>query len=245
MVLVIGCLPPTREPFRPPTAFPEDVVPPISDVEYYSNSSLVAQAEINKIIDNTVTRLWIKLSWVETIGEEKRERVRWTSGIGIFDGNHIRTVAHLFKEDKEVKEIYFIDRKMGKTDVEIIELNRKKDTALLKMPDGFNYPLPVEIGDSSKIAHGDWLFIVTEIRFSIILKDGIVSTPWLDIREIKKTELDPENIFWITVTGIGPGDSGAAVFAVREGKLELVGMISGTLTRKGTRDVILVWVVKI
>jgi hypothetical protein len=163
--------------------------------------------------------------------------------VGIFRGDYILSVAHFTKNPSydlntpfgarpvpiEVGERkIFISVSEKKLELREIKIDFEQDWALFETPEELKGKyLSPKIGESNELKPGHFLyFIGRSFDDGILLRSGIIEAENFELRDtglaIKK-----EDVFAMS-GGVYPGDSGGPVFALRDGKLELVGIMKST-----------------
>ncbi len=108
----------------------------------------------------------------------------------------------------------------------------EQDWVLFELPTGaLGKQYPVKIGKSDELKPGHFLYLVgSPSNIAMLVRNGIVEATRVDDIKTVLPKVNPDDAFALS-GGIYPGDSGGPVFAVRDGQLELVGIInSGVVT---------------
>lgn len=119
--------------------------------------------------------------------------------------------------------------------------NRADDVVLFELPKGVRPPsFPHPLGDSDELRVGNFIYVVgNPLNLGVNVREGIVSALKAP-RMVSRIEAKEENAFMVS-NGLMPGDSGAPVIAIRDGRYELVGLCQGTFLRNTRMG----WVIRI
>ena len=106
--------------------------------------------------------------------------------------------------------------------IQAVAQNEKKDLAIISAPKLRHRPLSYSIGNSNDLERQNLLLVVgfPDGLFKNVTRGYVTS-----VNDSKLTSDDPKDAF-IFDASISPGNSGGGIFAVRDGKLELVGITS-------------------
>ena len=163
-------------------------------------------------------------------------------GTGILLKNdYVLTARHVVDENNTLQKIDFqgntLELKvliMGDEEahsgLEIVKLSKKYDLALLKIKNKTKLnKLGVNLGNSDELKRGNLLYFIGNPHgMGIHQNQAIVST--YETKDLKEDGF--KGVFNIN-SSIGQGYSGGPVFAIKDGKFELIGVVSTTTTFNG------------
>ncbi len=224
------------------------------DGKYDYNNGLVADwCALDRVLGSVVT---IETQTLFETGETSERVVKNLRGIGVVAGPYVLTLDHVVTVNgleiptpfgkislpsKKIEEKTFLVFQGRKLVLEKVLKDPSLDMALFEIPpnDLDLASLTCPIGNSDELTVGNFLYVAgNPLNSGINMREGIVSSI-LGLEGV--TELSPRrgDLFVIS-NGVLPGDSGAPVLAMRDGILELVGIVQGTMgsTRIG-------WAIKI
>lgn len=179
-------------------------------------------------------------------GADGGQKEATLEGTGIVLGHgFILTVAHSLSQDKvkvmtpagpvempapdKVSEKTFLEWQGKSYPLKLILKDKKHDVALLKVPKNLDLPsFPFPIGDSDELQVGNFVYVIgNPLNSGVNVREGIVSalSPPPDISATAPADVDA----FMLSNGLVPGDSGTPVVAIRDGKLELVGISHATI----------------
>lgn len=180
------------------------------------------------------------------------EATQSMSAIGLatsLDPRHLLTARHVVKiesfqritpfgliefqipeEDKLEEEIFIIFDDGSRMKTQIVYSDKEKDFALLKVDKEIHYS-PLVIGNSDHMKAGDFLFLIGNFQTGLNIRTGYVTQSNF-VRYGAKGEVFHvnENLFGISAVTV-EGDSGAPIFLLRKGKLELGGIVIFLMTQ--------------
>jgi hypothetical protein len=176
------------------------------------------------------------------VPEEEKE-IKYFAAGNFICGRYILSVAHFLNNPThsldtpfgsipipiEIKErkvfILISDREF---ELREIKIDFEQDWALFEMLEELKGKYPsFKIGKSDELKPGHFVyFIGYPFDNGILLRSGIIETTFFDLKELGPA-ISKDDAFALS-GGVYPGDSGGPVFALRDGKLELVGILRST-----------------
>lgn len=134
-------------------------------------------------------------------------------------GNRREPLGYMIKTSEEMAaSLKVIKPKRIKT----VAQNEDKDLAVISVPVLKHKPLSYSIGNAEELSVQDQVY---KIGFPLGLLENITDGHVTSVNDSRLVREDVETAF-ISNAGTSPGNSGGGVFAVRDGKLELVGITS-------------------
>ncbi|MDP1629201.1 MAG: serine protease [bacterium] len=216
------------------------------DGKYDAHSVLLGAAGLEKLeaiaksLPQIEVKFKVKLSTDISGTKEEVEREIRQRVTGTVFGRYLLTVAHVTKIEPpviqtsfgpvtlqmEVLEKKFFVSFLGQTyPLKEVKIDISQDWALFELPEEAKGKCPApRVGKSSELKPGHFLYLVgSPYKEGAILRSGIVESLSANLEDGSKA-ISPEDVFALS-GGIYPGDSGGQVFALRDGQLELVGMM--------------------
>lgn len=115
--------------------------------------------------------------------------------------------------------------------LKLLYVNHEKDFALyeLELPSGSPWEsFPYDIGNSNELKEGNFVYIIgNPLGDGINIRDGTVNALRWQGGKPLHPDAKEEYFFMVNVSVIR-GDSGGVILAIRDGKYELVGIVSAT-----------------
>jgi len=134
-------------------------------------------------------------------------------------GNRRQALNFFIKTSDEMAlGLGIIKPKMIKT----VAQNEKKDLAIISVPKLSHQPIPYSIGNAEELQTQNVVYATGWPRG---LVKNVTQGHITSVHDSGLAREDPESAF-IFDAAISPGNSGGGIFAVRDGKLELVGITS-------------------
>jgi len=106
--------------------------------------------------------------------------------------------------------------------VKRVAQNEDKDLAVISVPKLNHQPMPYSIGNADELQRQNLVYV---IGWPLGLLENVTQGHITSVDDSRLVREDPENAF-ISDAQISPGNSGGGIYAVRDGKLELVGITS-------------------
>lgn len=129
-------------------------------------------------------------------------------------------------DTKKVDEkVYVVKNKIFKKqiDAKVVTLDEILDMALLEVADSKDFQkFPYKIGNSDDLRAGDFVWVVGN---PLGLEDYTLKG------NVSKKDYPGDKDFFMIGCDVQPGYSGGVVVAIRDGKYELVGLVSATMIR--------------
>ena len=220
------------------------------DGKYDVHSALMSEAELQKLekILKSLPRLEAEVKFKvlpNNYGYAEGEESKTTTGAaGSYIGDrYILSVAHFVAFQTysvqtlfgslflpiEVKERKTILRIEGKEfELREVKVDIDQDWALFELPkELWGKNSAPKIGKSAELKPGHFIYLMGHpFNNGTLLRNGIVEAESFDLKELGPN-IKREDAFALS-GGIYPGDSGGLVFALRDGELELVGIMKST-----------------
>ena len=163
--------------------------------------------------DDEVDRLHNLLRRLSAISDQQKFYVEDTSG------KKVETLNYIIKtSDSMAGAIKIIKPKTIKT----VAQNEDKDLAVISVPLLQHLPLSYSIGNAEELRVQNRVY---KIGFPLGLLENVTDGHVTSVNDSRLVREDIETAF-ISNAATSPGNSGGGVFAVRDGKLELVGITS-------------------
>ena len=106
--------------------------------------------------------------------------------------------------------------------VKRVAQNEDKDLAVISVPKLNHQPMPYSIGNADELQRQNLVYV---IGWPLGLLENVTQGHITSVDDSRLVREDPETAF-ISDAAISPGNSGGGIYAVRDGKLELVGITS-------------------
>lgn len=156
---------------------------------------------------------------LRTLAESKKQEAVREFYIKDFLGNKKNPSNNIVRTSSEIASILSV---LKPKKIRTVAQNETKDLAVISVPKLKHLPLPYSIGNSKELERQNLLFVVgfPEGLFKTVTRGYVIS-----VNDSRLTSDNPENAF-IFDASVSSGNSGGGIFAVRDGKLELVGITS-------------------
>lgn len=117
--------------------------------------------------------------------------------------------------------------------LELVFDSKDYDIAVFKRPEKISV-IPFKFGESAKLERGDWVYLTGHAYkwMSSLLAVGVMSGYGEDKKGLTKLVPAYQSVIIFNIDA-NPGHSGSPIYTLRDGKLELVGVVSGTIPYTG------------
>ncbi|MDP3698948.1 MAG: serine protease [Nanoarchaeota archaeon] len=134
-------------------------------------------------------------------------------------GNRRETLNYIIRTSDEMGS--FLKVIKPKT-IKAVAQNENKDLAVISVPKLDHKPLPYTIGNAEELRVQNLVYVV---GWPLGLLENVTQGHITAVNDSRLVREDPETAF-ISDAQISPGNSGGGIYAVRDGRLELVGITS-------------------
>lgn len=163
--------------------------------------------------DDQVERLHSLLRKFSVVNDQQKFYVEDSFGIRRETLNYI-----LRTSDEMATLLKVVKPKIIKT----VAQNETKDLAVISVPRLEHPSLPYSIGDAEELQRQNIVYV---IGWPLGLAENLTQGQITSVNDSRLVRDDPETAFLFDAQ-ISPGNSGGGIYAVRDGKLELVGITS-------------------